>query len=317
MPHPGSEPTDREHLGDDSLTLSLDALIALRHTTAEAAPPTEGRGPWTGPFRAATRGQGLEVDDLRPYLPGDDPRHIDWKTSARLGEPHTRLYREERDHALCIVLDLRDTMFTGFTRLRATEAALLAVRCLWRATAQGSRVSLVVFDADGVHRSRPARGARGALPACALVHARHAQRLMMLGGASGTDPTSPPDLSTLVDRLLGEGRRLGSVQLVSGLDDALIDPATHAALGRELARLALAGPLRVTLIEDELERAPLPAGTYRYRGTGGTVRLRMNRSQGTTVSRALRARRAALETLCRRTGASFDELRSVTMAGNR
>jgi len=304
-----------------SLALSLDALIALRHQPAMGTAPPEGRGPWAGAFRAATRGQGLEVDDLRPYLPGDDLRHVDWKTSARLGEPHTRLYREERDHALSVVLDLRDTMFTGSTRLRATEAALQGLRSVWRAVASGSRVSLVVLDADGVHLSDPARGERGALNACALARDRHAQRLAaiavtMASAGDSSAGTLAPALSVLVDRLLGDGRRRGSVQLFSGLDDALLDGDSQRAFGEEMRRLALAGPVGVTLVEDALEAMPLPAGTYRYRGrTNGERVVVTGRTRHAILDR-LQTRRQALATVCRQRGVAF-ELSPARPAGGR
>ena len=50
-------------------------------------------------YRSAFRGQGMEFEEVRPYVPGDDVRHIDWNVTARTGAPHIKEFREEREPA--------------------------------------------------------------------------------------------------------------------------------------------------------------------------------------------------------------------------
>ena len=101
----------------------------------------------TGRHASRLRGRGLDFEEVRAYLPGDDVRTIDWRVTARTGVPHTRVYTEERDRPALLVVDQRLAMFFG-TRLNlksvtAAEAAALAA---WRVFLSGDRVGAVVFD---------------------------------------------------------------------------------------------------------------------------------------------------------------------------
>ena len=67
----------------------------------------------SGRRAARVRGRGLEFEEIRAYLPGDDVRAIDWKVTARTGSPHVRVTREERDRPALILVDQRQAMFFG------------------------------------------------------------------------------------------------------------------------------------------------------------------------------------------------------------
>jgi len=107
--------------------ITLDDLLSLQHSHA-LLEKNQGlsRGMTSGPFISRHRGHGLDFDDLRLYSPGDDVRHIDWKVTARYGQAHTRLYREERDSTVTTAVDLRRVMCTGTDSLRAVNAGLLS-----------------------------------------------------------------------------------------------------------------------------------------------------------------------------------------------
>ena len=101
----------------------------------------------TGSFRSCFRGQGMEFDGVREYEAGDDIRSIDWNVTARSGKPFVKLYREERELTVFLVVDDSLSMTTGTTdrsrRDAALEAsALLAFACEYTASPVGS----VVFD---------------------------------------------------------------------------------------------------------------------------------------------------------------------------
>ena len=59
-----------------------------------------------GDYRAPIRGRGMEYAESRPYQAGDDVRALDWRLTARLGKPHTKLFREERERPVCLGVDL-------------------------------------------------------------------------------------------------------------------------------------------------------------------------------------------------------------------
>lgn len=111
-----------------------------------------------GRHASRLRGRGLNFEELRDYLPGDDTRTIDWKVTARTGKPHMRVYTEERDRPALLVVDQRMSMFFG-TRLNmksvtAAEASALAA---FRILDQGDRIGGIVFGDDAIAEIRPLR----------------------------------------------------------------------------------------------------------------------------------------------------------------
>ena len=74
--------------------------------------------PLAGEYRSAFRGQGMEVEEVRPYLPGDDVRHIDWNVTARANAPFSKEVRGERELTLMLVIDVSGSMlFGGITKV--------------------------------------------------------------------------------------------------------------------------------------------------------------------------------------------------------
>jgi len=112
---------------------------------------------------ARTRGEGTEFESLRDYVPGDEPRRVDWAASARRGRLVTRLYQHERHHTVLIALDASRLM-AGRVRGRSKldHAVDGALALAYAALASGDRVGLLVFDRD-VRGSVAPRGHRRSL----------------------------------------------------------------------------------------------------------------------------------------------------------
>jgi len=109
------------------------------------------------------RGRGLEFEELRAYLPGDDVRAIDWKVTARTGAPHVRVTREERDRPALLVVDQRQAMFFGTVlAMKSVTAAEIAALAAWRILGKGDRVGGLVLT-DTAITAVPARRSRGAV----------------------------------------------------------------------------------------------------------------------------------------------------------
>jgi uncharacterized protein (DUF58 family) len=145
---------------------SLDDLVKLQHRargfTFRSRQPV--RSLLSGLHASRVRGRGLDFEEVRAYLPGDDVRAIDWRVTARTGQAHTRVYNEEHDRPALVVVDQRLGMFYG-TRLNlksvtAAEAAALAA---WRVVRAGDRVGAVVFDDTDLVALRPQRSRRQVL----------------------------------------------------------------------------------------------------------------------------------------------------------
>jgi uncharacterized protein (DUF58 family) len=132
--------------------------LELRARGLSFVAPSPASSILAGRHASRVRGRGLDFEELRGYLPGDDIRHLDWRVSLRTGKPHVRVYTEERDRPLIVVVDQRMSMFFGSTRafksVIAAEAAALAI---WMGFAAGDRVGGIVFGDDAVTRVRPLR----------------------------------------------------------------------------------------------------------------------------------------------------------------
>ena len=76
-----------------------------------------------GRHASRLRGRGLNSEEIRRYLPGDDIRQMDWRVTARTRKPHVRVYSEERDRPVLLVIDQRQSMFFGSRRAMKSVAA--------------------------------------------------------------------------------------------------------------------------------------------------------------------------------------------------
>ena len=66
-----------------------------------------------GAYLSVFKGRGMEFDEVRPYVPGDDVRTIDWNVTARTGEPHVKLFAEERELTVMLVVDMSASLDLG------------------------------------------------------------------------------------------------------------------------------------------------------------------------------------------------------------
>jgi uncharacterized protein (DUF58 family) len=118
----------------------------------------------TGAYVSHFKGRGMEFDESRPYQPGDDPRNIDWRVTARSSEAYTKLFREERERPVLIMTDLRSNMhFATRGCFKSVNGARAAALLAWAAHHRGDRLGGIVFG-DSRHRElRPRLGRQAAL----------------------------------------------------------------------------------------------------------------------------------------------------------
>lgn len=118
----------------------------------------------TGAYVSHFRGRGMEFDESRPYQPGDDPRSIDWRVTARSTTAYTKLFREERERPVLVVTDLRSNMhFATRGCFKSVNAARAAALIAWAAHHRGDRLGGLIFG-DTSHRElKPRLGRRAAL----------------------------------------------------------------------------------------------------------------------------------------------------------
>jgi len=110
-----------------------------------------------GNWHSAFKGRGIEFEEVRPYQIGDDVRAIDWNVTARTGEPFIKLFREERELAVHLLVDLSGSQNLGTTTQTKRElVAELGALLSMSAIRNNDKVGLTLFT-DAIERSIPAR----------------------------------------------------------------------------------------------------------------------------------------------------------------
>jgi uncharacterized protein (DUF58 family) len=115
-----------------------------------------------GDYRSNMLGVGTELAQVRPYVPGDDVRRIDWNVTARTGEPHVRVHLAERVLVTWLVLDTSASMTFGTAdRRKADVAEGVAIAVGHVATRRGNRLGVVTFGGGRTEASPPRQGRVG------------------------------------------------------------------------------------------------------------------------------------------------------------
>ena len=160
------------------VTVSLSDLLDMRHHLSEVplfSTPVR-RSPLLGLHHSKLRGRGVDFDQVRVYQPGDDVRNIDWRVTARTGEPHTKLFHEERERPVFLIVEQSQALFFGSAHcLKSVLAAQAAALLGWAALAHSDRIGGLIFGDEQVSEVRPRRSKHSLLQLLGrLVHANHA-----------------------------------------------------------------------------------------------------------------------------------------------
>lgn len=104
---------------------------------------------FSGAYHTAFKGRGMQFSEVREYAYGDDIRHIDWNVSARMQSPYVKLFQEEREQTLMLLVDISPSVLTsvGLTDRRELMAELVAVLA-YSATHSQDKVGMLLFDTD-------------------------------------------------------------------------------------------------------------------------------------------------------------------------
>lgn len=196
-----------------------------------------------GTYDSALKGEGIEFEETRPYIPGDDLRTIDWRVTARLGAPFVKRYRQERQLKLHLLVDRSGSM-QGTGRSPYDVAVEVAALLALLAVSEGDRVGLSLFS-DRVERTLP--------PASGMSHAMRILRELLASTPRGDRTHFKPALERLC-RV--ERRRCVIVLLSDFLGDELEKPLRTAAAQHQILPMILV---------DEADRTLPPRGLIRMR----------------------------------------------------
>jgi uncharacterized protein (DUF58 family) len=256
----GAEPTpDRPGPGP----VSEGLLKALELTVARRVD-----GLLAGDHRSSLLGRGTELAQVRPYVPGDDVRLIDWNVTARTTEPHVRVHLAERVLVTWIVLDLSPSMAFGTAARRKADVALGVTLAVGHAaTIRGNRVGLVGFGGESERVLPPTQGRAG------LVGL-----LLALRDGYEPDGTAGMPLSQALTRVAGAARQRALVVVVSDF---------RGPRDWRPALLRLAGRHQVVAVEirDPREQRLEPVGTVWLVDPESGHELQVDTNDGTLRSR--------------------------------
>ena len=112
---------------------------------------------FAGQYHSAFKGRGMEFAEVRPYLPGDDVRTIDWNVTARTGAPHVKRFVEERELTVMLVVDASaSTVFGSVSQFKRELAAEIGALLAYSAIRNNDKVGLIIFT-DRIELAIPPR----------------------------------------------------------------------------------------------------------------------------------------------------------------
>ncbi len=255
--------------------VSVGHLVALRGKARgfSLLPRQPMNSLLAGRFASKLRGRGLDFEEIRRYQSGDDVRQIDWKVTARTRKAHSRVYTEERERPLLLVVDQRLSMFFGsVARMKSVTAAEAAALVAWRGLEAKDRVGAVVFDDREARVVRPHRSRANVQRILGLV----AEKNQALRAGSDLDP-SPAMLN---DALRHAARLLPHDGLIVVISDGVGADNETRRLGTEIARH---NDAVFVLVHDPLEES-VPAASRRL--VVGDGKRQVEEDLGNSATRA-------------------------------
>jgi uncharacterized protein (DUF58 family) len=263
--------TDKQN-SDKAVRVTVPELIRLSQAAATLPhwPPTTIRAQQSAHYLSAFKGRGMEFDEVRPYQPGDDVRHLDWRVTARTGKVHTKLFREERERPTLLWVDYRASMFFATRGLfKSVFAAHAASLLAWSATHHHDRVGGLIFSDDNHHEFKPQRGKASVL-----------QFIKQLADMSSRPVPSQPNKDTAQQALARLRRVVRPGSLIFLISDFRhLDAETES----HLTQMAKHNGVVMLFIYDPLESQLPPAGRYRLSNGQSEITLNTAVQQRATI----------------------------------
>ena len=225
-----------------------------------------------GGFRSRFKGRGMDFDEVRMYQIGDDIRNIDWKVTARTGEAHTKLFKEERERPVFVILDHTPNMFFGTQKVfKSVIASHIAGQLMWHTLSNGDRFGALIFGETAHFEMKPSSNRRNCMRLLNRIVENHSQSLdecfslldsnRSAVNNSNKDPIqstsqSNNQLRDTLKRLRYLAKPGSVIHLVSDFNQFDDD------CKRQLSRLSQHNDIHCVLISDPIESQLPPEGMY-------------------------------------------------------
>jgi uncharacterized protein (DUF58 family) len=271
------------------IDLTLNQLLETRvkPVIKWLAPESMVKTNRVGGFRSRFKGRGMDFDEVRMYQIGDDIRNIDWKVTARTGEAHTKLFKEERERPVFVVLDHMPNMFFGTAKaFKSILASHIAGQLMWHTLSNGDRFGALLYSELAHFEMKPSGNRRNCMRLLNRIVESYQQSLKQCfsSQAAGVDQplNQPPHENTEqpINQLKDTLKRLrylakpGSlIHLVSDFDQFDQD------CERQLSKLSQHADVHCIMVTDPIEAELPPAGMYGITDGFSSGLLNTNQSQ--------------------------------------
>lgn len=234
---------------DPRIYADLRELIALRYKARGFSflPKQPIASLLSGRQRSRLRGRGLDFEELRHYRTGDEVRNIDWRVTNRTGKPHVRVYSEERDRPVILVVDQRLPMFFGsVNKMKSVTACELTALSLWNVLRNGDRVGAVIFNDTQINDFHPSRSQQNNMSILGhLVKLNHKLTVQSLHGASQAEQLKRA--MQKVERLVGHDYLVIIISDFFGWNDEVLSSIKRIRQHNDLIAAMITDPLEEDL----------------------------------------------------------------------
>jgi len=216
----------------------------------------------SGKHASKLRGRGMDFLELKSYTSGDDVRAIDWKATRRTGRAHVRVYNQERDRAVYILLSQQSNMhFASSGHFKSVQAALLLSLSAHKVLKAGDRVGGVIFNDEELVSFKPSKSKRSLMQMLQEV-VKYNHKLLDKRTA-----TNPNMLNKALDFVLTNAKHDDLVILIgdgSGINESSI---------KKITKLTQHNDLISAFVYDKLEVSLPKMGKLEFRNTEESVKI--------------------------------------------
>ena len=246
------------------IDLSLGELIETRNKPIIQwlAPESQVKTNRVGGFRSRFKGRGMDFDEVRLYQIGDDIRNIDWRVTARTGEAHTKLFKEEREKPVFVVLDQMPSMFFGTAQVfKSLIASQIASQLMWNTLSNGDRFGALLFSENRHFEMKPSSNRRNCMRLLNRIVENYSATLKEVFGVNTvqdnqTEQNSSNQFADTLKRLKFLAKPGTLIHLVSDFNHFDDNCARH------LSKLSQHADIHCILVNDPIEKDLPPAGLY-------------------------------------------------------
>tara|TARA_R110002033_G_scaffold66854_3_gene117825 strand:+ start:1039 stop:1974 length:936 start_codon:yes stop_codon:yes gene_type:complete len=232
-------------LYSDGMSLNEQELIACQ-SLSRALPDHKSRAKaaLSGHRSSQIKGRGMEFAEVRHYQNGDDVRTIDWRVTARTGVAHTKLFVEERERPILLLIDLSHSSYFGSQLLlQSVQIAHLATTLGWNAINNGDRLGALIASETNHLELKPRSRRQGILQLTSGLIDVHQQQLKQINQLS-PDPGHMFKACQRLQRIAKPGSLIWIISDGQHINQQCLAPLTELSRHCDIGAFVVTDPLR-------------------------------------------------------------------------